>query len=319
MKRIDAPRSRSLAVPLRIALAALLALAFLAAAGCDASPANGSLDDGTGTQDKGGSEFTAQKGAPTSAIERKVISTASAGLESDDVPDAADRLAAAVEAMGGYVSASSRTELAEGRYRATLTLKVPAGKLAELLARLPEFGRVLSTQTASEDVTDQYYDAQARLTNALAQEAQLLEIMKKAGTIQETLLVRAELDKVQQAIEQLKGQIRLWDALVDMGTLNVTIEPPSEMVSSGGSVFRIMSGSELWRGASRAFLGSVAFVANAGGYLVMAVAALLVPAVLIAAFVLLVVALVRARRRARARRKASSPSAPPAPPAPPAA
>jgi len=302
---------------LRPLLLLLLATVLATATACSASsliPGNGGGD----TVDKGGVDASYENAAPTSSVARKVIGTATAALESADVKDAAARLTAAAEALGGYVSSSSLVELSDGRFRAQLTLKVPAAKLTGLLDALSDYGKVVSTSTATEDVTDAYYDAQARLRNALAQETRLLEIMESATTIQDTLLVRAELDKVQATVEQLKGQIRLWDALVDMATLTLSIAPEATMVT-GNPVFRVITGSELWKGISNAFLGSVAFVANALGYLLMGLSAVLVPVAVVLAAVWGVVLLVRARRRARAKKQVARPSGSAAPPAGPAA
>jgi hypothetical protein len=295
----------------------LLSAAIVLGAACSASnytanpPGTGSED----TADKGGTEFTADKSASTDPVDRKVIGTATADLESDDVKDSATRLTAAVEALGGYVSGSSLTELSDARFRAVLTLKVPAAEMDGLLAKLGDFGKVVSTRTSTEDVTEAYYDAQARLTNALAQEAQLLDIMKTATTVQDTLLVRAELDKVQQSVEQLKGQIRLWDALVDMATLTATLEPTATLVGENKGL-RVITGSELWKGIANGFRASAAFVANAAGYLLIFLANVLLPLVVVGGVVFGIVRLARARRRAKARRSAAKTQAPPAPPPP---
>ena len=309
----------------RILALLLLSAVVVLGAACSASnfSANPPGNDSGDTADKGGSEFNKDKNAaPSTGIDRKVIGTATADLESDDVKDSAARLTAAVEALGGYVSGSSLTELTDGRFRAVLTLKVPASEMDGLLAKLGDFGKVAATQTSTEDVTEAYYDAQARLTNALAQEAQLLDIMKTATTVQDTLLVRAELDKVQQSVEQLKGQIRLWDALVDMATLTATLEPTATLVGESQGL-RVITGSELWKGIANGFRASAAFVANAAGYLLIFLANVLLPLVVVGLVVFGIVRLVRARRRAKADRTAAKMQAPPptmppsAPPPPP--
>ncbi len=305
-------------------LVLLLLFAFLVLGAACSAPNFQPNSPGTGGNDnfdKGGTESKVDKSAaPSTGIDRKVIGTAAASLESDDVKDSAARLTAAVEALGGYVSGSSLVELSDARFRAVLILRIPAAEMDVLLAKLSDFGRVVSTQTSTEDVTEAYYDAQARLTNALAQETQLLGIMKTATTVQDTLLVRAELDKVQQSIEQLKGQIRLWDALVDMATLTATLEPTATLVGENQGL-RVITGSELWKGISNGFRASAAFVANAVGYLLIFLANVLLPLVVVGGVVFGIVRLMRARRRAKARRTAAGtrtpPAAPPSSPPPP--
>ena len=65
-----------------------------------------------------------------------------------------------------------------------------------------------SESTTGQDVTEQYTDLDSQLRNLEASEAQLLELMKQAGTVEEILKVQQELTNTRGQIEQIKGQMQ---------------------------------------------------------------------------------------------------------------
>ena len=130
----------------------------------------------------------------------------------------------------------------------------------------------------------------ARLTNALAQEAQLLDIMKKAVKIEDILKVRQELNTVQQEIEQLKGQKRLMDDQIGLSTVTVSISRPvpPPVVENDDST----DGVQFWgfkaigQKIGRGFADSFNWTMNAIGSILMVLSYLIIPLVLIAVVVL---------------------------------
>jgi hypothetical protein len=84
---------------------------------------------------------------------------------------------------------------------------------------------LLSESTNAEDITEQYFDLQARLSNARKLEARLLELLaKQAGKITDVLQVEKELSRVREEIERFQGKLRLFDHLVDLSTLTVHLQ-----------------------------------------------------------------------------------------------
>ena len=84
---------------------------------------------------------------------------------------------------------------------------------------------LLSESTNAEDITEQYFDLQARLSNARKLEARLLELLaKQAGKITDVLQVERELSRVREEVERFQGKLRLFDHLVDLSTLTVHLQ-----------------------------------------------------------------------------------------------
>jgi hypothetical protein len=198
---------------------------------------------------------------------------------------------------GGFIASSQVNHTVGEVSSATLVLRVPAIRFGDILRQLGRLGAVTYESTASQDITEQYYDLKARLTNARKVEARLLELLAKAtGKISDLLQVEKELARVREEIERFEGKLRLFDNLVDLSTLTVQLsiqeryEPPRPP-TFGEDARQILRDS--WQ-ALRSF---------GRGLLLAAIALLpwIIPAALI---VWLFLRLTRAWRAKRAARKA---------------
>jgi hypothetical protein len=129
----------------------------------------------------------------------------------------------------GFVTNSS-AETGESRLRrGNLSMRVPASELEAALSELRALGTVVRFATSGYDVSGQIVDLDARLRTLQAQEAQYLELLKKANTVGETIEVRGRLDQVRQEVESMQAQRQLVQSQVDMSTINASIfEPGAE-------------------------------------------------------------------------------------------
>ncbi len=124
-----------------------------------------------------------------------------------------------------------------------------------------------------------YYDIQARLDNAKAEEQQLLEILAKCETVEDILAVRQSLSSVRADIESYTAQINLWDNLVAYATLSVNINrTPMTAVEGEKDLIQLWKGSDVWDKMSRGFINSWRFVVNALGAIGIFLAVAAIPA-----------------------------------------
>ena len=141
--------------------------------------------------------------------DRMVISTASVGLNVSSVAQAVTDLRRIAESMGGLVTDSFIEPIPKGRVveggmlaksisRASLTMKVPSERLDKTLSQITSIGELVSYNTNSRDVTDQYTDLNARLKNAQTVLEQYKEILRTARTTQDILAVQQRIDTVQE-------------------------------------------------------------------------------------------------------------------------
>ncbi len=216
---------------------------------------------------------------------RKLVKNVDTSVEVKDTKSSYDSIIKKAESMGGYLVSSDVSDYNDRKIY-DISVRVPADKLQQFLDYLSSQGKVLRQNINTEDITDQYYDAQARLDNALLQEAQLKEIMKQAKTVEEILKVKQQLDPVQERIEQLKGQIKLWNQLTAMSLVNIDLQPTRETVAVSKYIdWNILSGGEMTIRIRNGFVSTLNFMVNLVLNIVIFIISAL-PAILIIALIL---------------------------------
>ncbi len=199
---------------------------------------------------------------------RKIIYTVDMTLVVKDVEGTADEAEKLAESLGGYVARAS-IRRSNGRKYATLTLRVPADRLDEATGKLKGMAeRVDRYDLSTEDITSRYTDLQARLTNLEATEeelrAMLQEVRQKPNARAEDIMeVYRELAKVRGEIDQVKGQIQMWDKMVALATIDLRLTPVTEVAPAGG-----WRPSETVRRAVHALVSAMLWLANAFIWLV---------------------------------------------------
>lgn len=186
---------------------------------------------------------------------RKVIYNASVKLDVKDLSGTSDSITSKAKEMGGYTASSSIHDKVS-----IITVRVPASKLDEFLKFVDTLGgQNKEASMNTDDITDQYTDTESRVRNLKAEETQLLEIMKKAVTIDETLKVQSELYRVRGEIESLEGKINMWNKLVEMSTVSITLNKIEEI---GGKDVGItfISWDEISKGISNGFNATLSFL-----------------------------------------------------------
>lgn len=140
------------------------------------------------------------------------------------VPEAAARIVGLTTGYGGYVLTSqiSTADSSAPPY-ADITVRIPANAYDAAIQRFGEIGRVQGVQTSATDVTGQYVDLRARLSQARQVDRRLLGFLARTATVTEALAVKARIDDTQLRVEQLTGQLKALREQVTYGTLTVSV------------------------------------------------------------------------------------------------
>jgi chromosome segregation ATPase len=78
---------------------------------------------------------------------------------------------------------------------------------------------VRGEKATTQDVTEEYSDVQTQLASLEATHAQLLELLKRATTVEETLKIQQEANKVKLQIDRLKGRSTALERLTEFATV----------------------------------------------------------------------------------------------------
>ena len=107
---------------------------------------------------------------------------------------------------------------------ASITIRVPADKLSEVLTTLKKDAvDVQYENVSSQDVTSEYVDLQSRLEAKQAAEKKLLETLEDAEKTEDVLAVYNQLQMIQTEIEALKGQIKYYDQSAALSSISIRL------------------------------------------------------------------------------------------------
>lgn len=135
---------------------------------------------------------------------------------------------------GGYLSNASLgiSESLDGERYAygTVTLRVPVERFDTVLDRLEGVGDRISLSVNSTDVSEEYFDLEARLRHWKSTEEFYLRLMDEAITVSELVQVQSQLQQTQLEIERIEGRQRYLDDRTSFSTITVGItEAPDDL------------------------------------------------------------------------------------------
>jgi hypothetical protein len=162
-----------------------------------------------------------QAGQPAANVGRKLIRTARLDLLVEDYDVARPAVERILGAVGGVISDAEVSHYGAYR-RATVTLRVPAEALERTLIELRAIGKVEHETLATEDVTRQYVDTDARLRNLTQTETRLRALLdNQTGNLSSILEVEREITRVRGEIEVLTSQIQQLDERIALSTIHL--------------------------------------------------------------------------------------------------
>lgn len=176
-------------------------------------------------------EQVAAQQSETVAADRQLIQTATLDLVVGDVAKVANDCSAIAVKFGGYVENQTISGSEAQERQATISLRVPADRLQEVLGILMNSAtKIRNEQIKSEDITLHYVDLQARLRNKRAEEQQYLELMKRAGSIKELLGVTGQLSSTREEIETGQAEMNYLSHRIAMASITISLVTPARDV-----------------------------------------------------------------------------------------
>jgi Domain of unknown function (DUF4349) len=186
---------------------------------------------------------------------RLIVRTGQASIEVDSLEPAMAELRRIVQRAGGFVADASVQSGRNQLRQATLELKVPSTRFDELTEGLLPIGRLEFVNVGAEDVSEEFVDLTARVTNGRRLEERLVELLRtRTGKLQDVLSVERELARVREEIERMEGRLRYLKTSAQLSTLSVSLHEPVPIVATHGPGPIV----EAFRAAWRNFVGVLA-------------------------------------------------------------
>lgn len=185
-----------------------------------------------------------QSQTPPTVTERKIIRNADLQFEAESPEESQRKITAIAESKGGFVVESQQSSSdvrTATRDIVTMTVRVPAAKFGETLEEIRKtVSRTVVETVKSDDVTEEFIDIEAQMKAKKALEAQFLEIMKRANTVEDALEVQRQLAEVRGEIEVIEGRMRFLENQTSLSTIKIRIQTPTVFsTNSTGFFYRL--------------------------------------------------------------------------------
>ena len=155
-------------------------------------------------------------------IERKLIKEGQVTFETNDISATRKLILESIEKYKGYAS-SDQEYKSVGKISNTIIIRVPAKSFDQLLSDATKGVTKFDNKDIEvKDVTEEFLDIQARLKTKKELENRYLEILKKANSVTEILLVEKQIGQLRSEIESIEGRLKYLENKVSLSSLTIT-------------------------------------------------------------------------------------------------
>ena len=212
---------------------------------------NGTVTSVQGTSKDGSAASKDNKTEKNAADGQKLIYTADLQIETLDYAKSLRDLKEAIGNAGGYIEAENENAhvnaydgyiedgyiedgYGEGQSESrekgvdrlmdnSLVIRIPTSAYASFLDGMTGIGSVVSRSQAVDNVTAYYHDTEVQIKALKIQEERLLEMMKKAESIEDMIMVEKRLTEVQAQLDSYESTLKGLDDQVDYARVNISL------------------------------------------------------------------------------------------------
>ena len=152
----------------------------------------------------------------------KVILTGSLELETKEFDAAAQAVDELVAELGGWYENRSFNQ---GSYYRSInaTIRVPAKNFSALMERAGEAAHKTYGNENQQDISDAYYDNEARLATQRTKLDRLQALLAQAENMEDIITLESAISETELQIEYLTGSLRKYDSLVSYSTIELSL------------------------------------------------------------------------------------------------
>ena len=165
-----------------------------------------------------------KSGSDTKTKDSKIIYTANIHISTKDFPASEAKLDALTKKYNGFFETMDVNQASASYRSAYYTIRIPSENLDAFLKDAEMVGTVASLNRSGTDVSETYYDTQARLETAKKKLARLQELLSKANDISEIIAIEESISDVEYEIDALTGALKNYDSDVSYSTVSINLE-----------------------------------------------------------------------------------------------
>ena len=153
----------------------------------------------------------------------KMVYRANLELQTTEFERASADLSTLVDQLSGYFEEQSVRNYSSGYRYAHYTIRVPSAKFQPFLNQVGSLFHVVYQTQSAENITEQYYDTQSRLSTAQIKLKRLQELLSRAEEMSDIITIESAISETEYQIEYLSGEMRHYDALVGYSTIVIDL------------------------------------------------------------------------------------------------
>lgn len=194
-----------------------------------------------------------QDGTPQTSkkavIDRKIVYNADVHIIVEDLEAGEKKLKELITQHAGQIASSDLRGSAGSQRTGRWKVRIPVASFEAFKAQVEKIGNLERSSTNSSDVTEEFFDVEARLKNKKVEETRLINHLEKTtGKLSDILEVEKELSRVRGEIEQMQGRMNMLSNLTSLTTIEVNIREvknyvPPTAASFGDDASRTFSNS----------------------------------------------------------------------------
>lgn len=200
----------------------------------------------------------------TTPKKRLIIKNGEMTIEINQYDQTISQLTALADTLGGYLSETKMNLHYSGVKEGFVQMRIPAEKFDLAVERIRRIAVKVEQENAkASDVTEEFFDLEARLNNKRKAEARMTEILKTAKTVNDILSVEQSLTAIREDIERYEGRLRYLSDQIALSTINITLHEPYPItVSSRGGFWNTIGDGfvEGFRGFAVILSGTITFL-----------------------------------------------------------
>lgn len=178
--------------------------------------------------------------------EKKLIRKSNLRVEVENIKEYKQRIRSLLDKTGGYTSNETQKE-ESGNLEIATTLRIPGEQFEQALADLTDkVKKVHSKEVNSIDVTNEWVDTRSRLETKKQVRFQYLDLLKKAGNMNEIMVVQNEINSIQEEIDAATGKLNYLSHSSQFSTIEVNyfqvIDPSQKETNEDGFLSKLKDG-----------------------------------------------------------------------------
>ena len=158
--------------------------------------------------------------------QRKIIYTAWANVQTKQYDESVASLNKLCEKYGAYFENASnygnRLDYQTERY-SVYKIRIPVDNFNSFRNEIGNIGTIIESGENNTDITEKYFDIEARLESAKIREERVLVLLENSSSLDDVLALERELSDIRYEIETMTGTLRKYDSLISYATFDLEI------------------------------------------------------------------------------------------------